>query len=305
MRLAGLDLNLLVVLDALIAESSVTAAAKRLGLSQSATSHALARLRTLLDDPLLERTAQGMVVTPRAAELEMPVRKILDAAGEVLTGGQPFVPGTSRMAVRLGLESAAQLTVLPALVERIRSTAPDVVLTVVPVQADKLVRSLENAEIDFAVTPFAPSGAKGLIVEELVASEYICITRRRRSRKRKTLTLDDFLEADHVTVDYPNLADQEIDELCAARGAQRHIKLTVSTPASIPTIVAGTDLIATIPRALLDVGGEPDGLTRHEPPLELAPALVHLVHHERTQGAAGHEWFLGEVRSLLRDLVGA
>ena len=130
MSLAGIDLNLLVVLDALLRESSVTRAAKRIGLSQSATSHALARLRRLLDDPVLVRTPEGMVPTPRAASLAVPVQTALEQLERSLTPPQPFESNRSTQRFTLSLEDAGQVGLLPLLAERLKAEAPGVNLHV-------------------------------------------------------------------------------------------------------------------------------------------------------------------------------
>src|SRR5262245_25502716 len=115
--LRSFDLNLLLVLDALLAEKHVTRAAQRLRLTQSATSHALARLRDLLDDPLLVRGAGGsLVLTPRAAELEPAVRRALDALDTAIRGAPTFDPANARRSFRLAMTDFAELILLPPLV---------------------------------------------------------------------------------------------------------------------------------------------------------------------------------------------
>src|SRR6187551_1748790 len=125
-NIAALDLNLLVVLEALLAERSVTRAARRIGLSQPAVSNALGRLRALLDDPLLVRTSGGMEPTPRALELAGPIAQALDTIRRALSTGAAFEPQRSPFTFRVQSADNLELSLLPRLIERLQSSAPQV-----------------------------------------------------------------------------------------------------------------------------------------------------------------------------------
>ncbi|MCG8592393.1 MAG: LysR family transcriptional regulator [Proteobacteria bacterium] len=303
MRLAGIDLNLLVVLDALLTESSVTGAARRIGLSQSATSHALARLRQLLGDPVLVRTSQGMVPTARARALSQPVREILEEAEGVFRGPREFDPASSTAIFRLGLEDAAQVTVLPALVERIQERAPGVSLRVVRAQPDEMLRDFEAARIDVAVTPHVPFGVRELHSEQLISADWVSVVRRGHPDVGKRLSLKRFVELGHIVVVHPNLADRAIEDALARRSRSRRIVLTVPSPATIPFLVSRTDLVATLPSMLLDRGGAPRDLARYRPPIDLEPVAVFLLHHSRTHQSAAHQWLREQIRAVFEGLA--
>src|SRR5690349_6582201 len=147
-RLAGFDLNLLVVLDVLLAERSVTRAAKRLGLSQSAVSNALARLRQQLGDLVLVRGASGMVPTSRALALQQDVRDALERVGHAIPGTDNFEPGTTHRTFVIAATDYVQFVLLDALVERIRRSAPGVLVHIVSPARDFPWTGLEAGSID-------------------------------------------------------------------------------------------------------------------------------------------------------------
>src|SRR5688500_17262129 len=133
LSLAGIDLNLLVILDALLAERHVTRAAQKVGLTQSAASHALARLRALLKDPLLVRGPRGaLVATPRAEALAPALRRALDGLQHALRGDAPFDPATARASFRIATSDYAEIVLLPPLIQRLAKEAPGIDLWAVP-----------------------------------------------------------------------------------------------------------------------------------------------------------------------------
>ena len=148
--LVGVDLNLFVAFDALARERSVTLAARRLGVTQSAMSHTLRRLRELLGDPLLVRGQGGMVLTPRAEALVVPLRSSLVALGRTLTESTQFDPKTAERTFRLATPDLFDVLAIPPLLHRIRKEAPNVDLHVVPVQRRRLADELETGDVDLA-----------------------------------------------------------------------------------------------------------------------------------------------------------
>ncbi len=303
MRLSGIDLNLLVVLDALLTESNVTRAARRVGLSQSATSHALARLREHFDDPILLRTSAGMVPTARARALGPAVRGVVEGAEALFLGPDEFEPASSREVFQVGLEEAAQLTVLPRLVESVQAAAPNSLLRVVRMRPDDMVAAFEAGNIDAAVTPFVPPPGSALRSELLLTTDYVSIARAGHPGVGQRLTRKRFLELPHVTVSHPSLADTPIDQILARSDEARRIVATVPSPVAIPFLVANTDLVATLPEMLLDMAGPwSSALKRYRSPVELEPVAVYLVHHQRSEGSHAQRWLRDQLRAVLADM---
>jgi DNA-binding transcriptional LysR family regulator len=299
MRLEGIDLNLLVVLDALLAEGSVTRASKQLGLSQSATSHALSRLRALLDDPVLVRTPGGMLPTARARELAGPVRAILEAAERALRPPAPFDPATWRGRFTLGLDDATQAGTLPDLVTALRVHAPGATLRAFSEPPAAITDALSSGRLDLAIT-VAPSVASSLHSAPLLRYRSVCIVRADHPRLAKRMSLERYVEAGHVVISIPGSADPDVDRILAARGLERRIVVSTSAPLAVPDIVAGSDLVATVPDRLLTVAEGRLRLARHPPPLPLPRVTVSMVWHERLHHDPAQRWLRSTIRSLYR-----
>ena len=216
MRLEGIDLNLLVVLSAVLQEQGVTAASRRLGLSQSATSHALARLRDHLDDPILLRTPRGMVPTARALELLPVVLRVLEDARSVFLGAPGFDPAHAQGVYRLALDESAQRTLLPLLVSMLQSQAPRMRVVVRPgVRAETMATDFERGDVDLAITSFLPVDAHSLHSRYLLSADYVTLWRAGHPSIGKRLSLNRFVEVAHVVVAHPNLSDIAIDQALA------------------------------------------------------------------------------------------
>ena len=302
MSLAGLDLNLLVVLDALLQEKSVTRAARRMGLSQSATSHALARLRRLLGDPLLVRTPRGMAPTARARELAFPVRDALEELEKALAPPRPFDPLRSTQSFTLSLEEAGQVGLLPILAERLKSEAPGVDLQVRPAGAGPPAEALADGSIDLALA-VSPEPEAGLHAEVVFATPYLSIVRTGHPEAGKRLTLRRFAALDHVTLAGPGSVDPEIDRVLASAGHPRHVALTVPSLLPIPWLVARSDLVATVPALLLGLDPGRLPLTQHKPPIPMEATTGSIVWHERTHHDPAHRWLRQILREACSELV--
>ena len=150
-NLGRIDLNLLVHLDALLAERSVTRAATRVGIGQSAMSHNLARLRDLFADELLTRGVEGMRLTPRAATLIEPVRAMLAQVEALVLREQGFDPATAERTFRFGLPDSMEILIMPALLERICERAPGIHLRLCNIDASRLLNELDADEMDLAI----------------------------------------------------------------------------------------------------------------------------------------------------------
>ncbi|MCR9093576.1 MAG: LysR family transcriptional regulator [bacterium] len=303
MRLASVDLNLLIVLDAILREASVTGAARRIGLSQSATSHALARLRDILEDPILLRTSKGMVPTAKAAALTDQVRALLEDAATVFGDERTFDPSSSQERFRIGLDQSAQVSLLPLLIRDLAKVAPGVSL-VVPVgtQPDQIVREFERGTVDLAVSSYHPADIPSLSSRFLISAEYVTVGRRGHPLFEGPLTLEDFVSAQHIRVAHPSMSDEAIDGALAEHGLDRKVVLTVSEPVTIPKVVARSDLVATIPKMLIDLWMPGHRLTWCRPPISVAPVPVYLIHHERIDDSPPHHWLRGRIESAFDGL---
>lgn len=301
--LSGVDLNLLVLLDVLVEESSVTRAARRVGLSQSATSHALARLRSLLGDPLLVRSGRGMTPTARARQLAGPLRRALADLGAALAPPRPFDPARDRRCFTLALEEAGQAGLLPLLAGALAlHQASGVSLRVVAGGGGAAESELADGRVDLALS-VAPAPGRGLRWEPVFSTPYVTIARGEPEASERELGLKEFASRSHIALAGPASVDREIDRLLAARGLRRRVALEVPSLLAVPRVVAGSELVATVPALLLRLDREGNRLAVHRSPLNLPRVTGALVWHDRVHGDSGHQWLRSMVRETCRRLA--
>ncbi|HTU62367.1 MAG TPA: LysR family transcriptional regulator [Polyangiales bacterium] len=316
-ELAAIDLNLLVAFDALARELSVTQAARRIGVTQSAVSHALRRLRGLLGDELFVRGQRGMMLTPRAEALVVPLRSGLVTLGRALKQPQEFEPASARRAFRIATPDLFDVLVIPHLLERIRKLAPGVDLSIVPVDQRNLEHRLETGEVDLAVVPRfdtdgpgqGPLTAAGLVRSAIFRDEFVCMLRTdhpalRGRSKKPTLTLESYAELSHLLVAPRGEGRGYIDEALAKHGLERRIALRVPHFYSAFVIVEKSDLVLTAPSGLARVDGATRAVRTLPPPLELPTHTVNLVWHERFSKDPGQRWLREQLTESGRISMG-
>lgn len=295
-HLAALDLNLLVALDALLRERHVTRAARSVGLSQSAMSHALRRLRALLGDPILVRSASGMVATPRAEALEAPLRDVLDAAEALFTEGPGFDPATAERLFTIATEDYAATLLVPPMLARLRDEAPGVDLDVSPRARRDVLAGLEQSEVDLAIGVWRTPPAT-MRVQRLFEERYACIVRRGHPRVRRRLTRKQYLELPHALIGIGERGGGPVDATLAALGERRRVMLRVGSFLAAPLIVARTDLVLTLPARLAAMLAAMAPLEVHPPPVEIEGFTVVQLWHERRQRDPAHAF----LRRLVAD----
>jgi DNA-binding transcriptional LysR family regulator len=295
-RLAGIDLNLLTSLDAVLETQNLTLAARRLGLTQPAVSHALKRLRDLLGDPLLVRTKRGMTPTPRALELRPAVRDALAAAAAVLQAAPAFDPATAQRTFAIALDDRTAFQVLPAVANRLMQDAPGVRIEVRPVAIERYTEALAS-DLDFAVGVWRDTPLN-VREESLWKEEFVCVVRRGSPVARGPFDLARYLSLSHLFVAPRGLPGSPLDDLLARRGHHRKIAMTVNSFLVAPQIIAATDLVWTAPRGLAKAFAEQLPLTLREPPLALPGFEVKARWHVRLDRDPGLAWLRGMLRSI-------
>ncbi|KAF1054392.1 MAG: PCP degradation transcriptional activation protein [Stenotrophomonas maltophilia] len=265
--LRRLDLNLLVILDALLAERHVSRAAERLAMSQPAVSHALARLRERLGDPLLVRVKNEMRLTPRALALAPRLIEVLDGVRGLL-GGPRFEAASSHRHFRLGMSDYGAWVLLPGLLRDLRRSAPQITLGVEQASRLDMARQVAEGELDFAlgVFPLLPAGVSAT---RLFEERFVCVGQRDRFAAGSTLSLADYLAAPHVRVALQDSLE-EVDGALGKLGLRRHIALSLPHFTVAPSLLEGSDLLLTIAARSLERLQLPASLTVFEPPLALA-----------------------------------
>ncbi|HEX3694887.1 MAG TPA: LysR family transcriptional regulator [Polyangia bacterium] len=298
---AGLNLNLLVVLDALLAERHVSRAGKRLGLSQPAVSNALAQLRGRLGDPLLIRTAGGMMPTARALAMIGPLREALTTLEAALGGGPTFDPASVQQTFVVAATDFVEFVLLPKLLARLAREAPGVQLQIRPWPYHRTPPALENGEADLWLGFYAdvPPNHRD---QKLFHDEFVCIVRRHHPEVGKRLTLKTYLRLKHILVTAESGSAGVADVALAARGLSRHVGLRMTHFLMVPPVVATTDFIAAISRRVAETAARQYPLRLLPPPLPLPRGTVGQVWHERTHTSPAHAWLRGVIAHLARDI---
>ncbi|HEY8088844.1 MAG TPA: LysR family transcriptional regulator [Polyangiaceae bacterium] len=291
-HLGAVDLNLLHSLDALLVERNVTRAAARVGITQSAMSHALGRLRLLTGDELLVRGPGGMVPTVRAEALSMPVRRALDEVARALAPAAAFDPRTAVTRLCIGTSDYGELVLLPRLVARLAREAPGVDLRVRTLGED-MPALLASGSIDLAVAPLmAHDERPGIHGRKLFSDRFVCVVRRGHPLAKKKLTLARFAAASHALIAPRGQEGGFVDDALARLGTRRRVAVAVPHFLIAPHLVASSDLLLTLARRVAAVLAAPLKLAVLAPPPELSLEgfTMSAVWHDRTHDDPAHRW---------------
>lgn len=293
--LAAIDLNLLVAFDALMSESTVTRAAARVGLTQSAMSHTLERLRKLFEDPLLVRSSQGMLPTSRALELVAPVRRALAEVTKVLADTRDFTSATARRTFTLAADDYSVLLIVPALYARLRAGAPDVDLRTCLLQGERLERQLACGEVDLALGALAGVTSRVLVRQRLLQDRYVCCMRAGHPASGSgLLSRADWLQLEHVSYSGDPVTKS------------RRVAATTHLLAA-PLLCSQSDLFLTLPERVARSFARQLPLRVVELPLDqgdiTSSALATgQLWHERQACDPEHVWLRSLIAEVCRDL---
>ena len=304
-NLGRIDLNLLVHLDALLTERSVTKAAACVGIGQSAMSHNLARLRELFGDELLTRGADGMRLTPRAVILREPVRSALAQVEAVVLRDQTFEPATAVRTFRLGLSDSMEILIMPALLARMREIAPGVHFRIHNVDASRLLDDLDADELDLAVAhgPL-PQGQLHHKQRTLPTERFVCMFNAEKTGITSPISLEDYVRLPHVLTSLRpartvrGIVDEALDKL----GLRRTVALTTPRFLTVPHLVAQAPVIVTMGARLATRFSAELGLSLSPPPVELSEMPVTLLWHASYDHDPAHAWLRNQVAQLAAEL---
>lgn len=303
-NIAGLDLNLVAALHALVAERHVTRAARRIGISQPAMSHALARLRERLGDPILVRGARGMQPTPRAEAMREPLERALGDIARVLSPPEAFDPARARRRFTIATNDYAELVLFPALLERLWREAPGVDVRVTTLQASGETELREGrAHLAIAPSPlYAGAAAPGVFVQRLFSDRFVCVVREGHPVVKKRLSLDAFCALPHALVSPRGEGGGVVDEALAKLGKKRRVAILLPHFLVAPHVVRATDVVLTLAERVARSLAAPLGLVRVPPPLEVPGFGMVMAWHEQNHGDAAHAWLRALVADVARGL---
>lgn len=293
------DLELLRVLDAILGEGGVTRAAERLNLSQSAISHSLARLRQMFGDPLLVREGRKLVPTPLARELVAPLRQGLNALDRLVAGAGRFDPATSEAQFTISLRDPTETLMLPAIMGRIARAGRGITLRTVQVRRRNIESALADGTVSLAVDIALPL-ADSVRRQKISGDRPAVVMRRGHPALRQSLTLDRYLEQEHVMVTSrkqgPGLEDVELSK----RGLSRRIRLRCRNYLAALRVVATSDLVVTMAERyvpLLSGGLKTETVAF---PFRVPTLDLYLYWHASADGDAANRWLRGLVIDAFR-----
>jgi DNA-binding transcriptional LysR family regulator len=291
------DLNLLLVLDAVLREGTLSNAAKALNLSQPTISNSLARLREIFQDELLVRCGNGMQPTPRALALKEPIQRVLGMVkGEILDTGK-FDPAMETRPYTITTSDIGETLLLPRVVSKLAQAAPRIDLRSVVVAPRHLEEAMEAGEIDLAVGYFPDLARSTTMQQTLFTHGFACLARSGHPLIENGLTLETFLEAHHVVVAAAGRSQELFEYALAKRGLERRCVLRIPHFMSVPFVVASTDLIVTVPEAVAAFFSGLVNLQVLDPPIDVPEFAVRQFWHRRFHRDARVIW----LRSIMSE----
>lgn len=310
MNFRTLDLNLLRVYDAVMAEGNITRAAERLAMTQPAVSNALRRLRDAIGEDLLTRAPRGVRPTPFGEALWPPVRDALDQLRHAFEPDR-YDPLVDDRVMRLAMPDAIAGLVMPALMRRLFDEHAQARIEVHPL-VDRDPRPLLAAdEVDVAVGHF-PEVAAALVAQgrlaplrhkRLTETRYVCAMRLSHPLAAGPLTLDDFCTAEHALVSFSGRPHGFVDQALASLGRARRIAVTVNQFHTAAEIALACELLTVVPEDFCVRAGFGDSLVERELPLDPGPVYVDALWHARHENAAALRWLLAELVAVT-ELLG-
>jgi len=272
--LRALNLNLLPALDALLRERQVSLAARRMGVSQSAMSHSLGKLRELFDDPLLVASGRGMMPTPRGERIAASLPNALSELSAILAPPEAFDPATTQRTFTIATLDYFEVTTLPEVLTYLEREAPGIELNIERFGAGSVDR-LRAGEIDLVITgTSARVPAAGLRQRHLYDEGFAVIARRGHPTVKRRLTLETYVRLHHVLVSVDGRAEGIVDRTLREQGLTRRVSLRVPHFLSAPIAVSHSDLICTIASSVAERAKQMFGVNVLPPPLEIPPASV-------------------------------
>jgi DNA-binding transcriptional LysR family regulator len=299
MDLKHIDLNLLVVFEAIYSAASISRAARQLGLSQPAVSNALARLRELTKDALFLRNKGGVAPTVTARRLIGPVREALGLIKGQLDAGPDVDLAACKRVFRIHVSDALEPIMLPPALRIIADRLPGISIENALAAAD-FAAGLRSGTLDLACLGY-PLDAPDIIVAPIEDAEFVVIARRGHPRIVKTLDAATFASAGHVTLASDLRVFGNIDEHLAAAGITRRAVYIVNKVWSIAPIVERTDLLGVLPRSFaMEIAGN-FAITSHAMPVKLPQHAAHMLWHERSTNDAVHRWLRETMLSAIGE----
>jgi DNA-binding transcriptional LysR family regulator len=296
------DLNLLPVLVTVYEHGSVTVAAEQLGMSQSAISMALAKLRLRYGDPLFHRVGHGMQPTARMRGLIEPVREALSRLDGTFTSERAFNPGTTEGTFTFAMSDLGEMVFMPKILRRLRQLAPRAFVRSVAATAPQIERGLETGEIDLAVGYFPDLREKSFMEKHLFFHHFVCLLRANHPITASTLSMSQFVSLEHAVVYGAGRTYEIFERLLKSKKIHRSVVLRTPHFLSIPFIISQSDLVVTVPHAVgVFVKSVHMNIRIAQPPMRTPRIDLKMHWHRNFQREAKNKWLREVVSGLFTD----
>ena len=300
MHINKIDLNLLVVFDTIYAEASITRTSRRLNLSQPAISHALGRLREMVEDPLFKRQGRVMTPTPLARRMIEPIRQSLQGIEAALTKSNRFAPGSAVKHFTVGLRDIQEAAVLGKLMRGIAASAPGVTISTVRTERRELERELSAGTIDAAIDVLLPLPDE--IRRERLRTEWLTVVARTRHPKvGRRLSLRTYLSAEHIAVSSRRRGLSAEDFELGRHNLRRRIRLRCQSHLAACRVVSETNLILTMPQRHARILNALFGNQLLPFPLKVPAFDTYLYWHAGADGDPANAWLRQQLIGALRS----
>ncbi|QEH79089.1 LysR family transcriptional regulator [Sphingomonas sp. C8-2] len=308
MHLRGLDLNLLIALDALFTEKNVTRAAERINISQPGMSAALQKLRWHFSDPLLERVGRRMELTVRGRALADPVREILIKVRDLTDKPEEFDPATARRVFRICATTFCSDILAAPLLRRIEKIAPNISVLFEDLSTSTVQR-LVDGQLDFAITVSArilsdeANLDSSLSSLDLFKDEFVLAVSRQNSRIGDAVTFDELCELPYIETRFGNVIASISEQMWRQQPKQPHIRAWLSNFQLTLDTVSHTDMVAIVPLQLVQLHGDRYNVRTLSVPMEMPTIEERLFWHQRNDQDPGHAWFKGLLQETVQGFL--
>lgn len=299
-NLRQLDLNLLITLDVLITEESVTRAAKRLNMSQSAMSYSLKRLRTILQDEILIRTSRKMEVTPYARKMSDRLRKILLEIQSTLLAKETFNPYTAEETFKIAASDYVEATIGPYLLQRLTNQATGIRIRVSNLDKETVMTALDNNRLDLVINANLPLKSWHL-KEDLYQEDFVCVVRGDESLTE--LSREDYLKRSHILVSMRDDFQGKGDEILKQQQQSRQVIWSTNHFITVPFLLANSDCVALLPHRMAQQCAKAMNLKLLPPPIAIEGFTISMVWHQRHVNNPSHEWLRQQIIETTQNLT--
>ena len=298
-NLRQIDLNLLVALDVLISEASVTKAADKLNLSQSAMSHSLKRLRTILDDEILIRTSREMEVTPYARQISDRVRQILREIQSTLLEKEIFNPATARETFRIAASDYVEATIGVNLLQKLNVQAPGIRIRISNLDKETVMNALDDNRLDMVINARLPLKSWH-VQHDLYQEEFVCVFKGDDSLTE--LSIADYTKRAHILVSMRDDFQGTGDEILKLQQQFRQVVWSTPHFMAVPFLLGSSDCVALLPNRMAQQCAKAMNLKLFPPPIAIEGFAVSMVWHQRNNNSLQHQWLRQQIVDAVKDI---